>query len=109
MIKKHSLAGLARSAALALVLIAGTLGVASGSASAQATGPTFLAASNTEPAFDFMTQDFVQSANGGNAVTFSFGGSGHLAGEIDGGVDFASDGTGNSPAGFALFGRRGQR
>jgi hypothetical protein len=50
-----------------------------------------------------MTQDFVQSANGGNSVTFSFAGSGHLAGEIDGGVDFASDGTGNSPAGFALF------
>jgi len=50
-----------------------------------------------------MTQDFVQSANGGNAVTFSFGGSGHLAGEIDGGVDYASNGTGNAPAGFALF------
>ena len=32
---------------------------------AQSTGTTFLAASNTEPAFDFMTQDFVQTANGG--------------------------------------------
>ena len=50
-----------------------------------------------------MTQDFIQTANGGNSVTFSFGGSGKLAGEIDGGVDFASNGTGNSPAGFALF------
>ena len=70
---------------------------------AQPTGTTFLAASNTEPAFDFMTQNFVQTANGGNSVTFSFGGSGHLAGEIDGGVDYASDGTGNSPAGYALF------
>jgi hypothetical protein len=78
-------------------------GVGTGTASAQSTGTTFLAASNTEPAFDFMTQNFVQTANGGNGVTFSFGGSGHLAGEIDGGVDFASDGTGNSPAGFALF------
>ena len=35
-----------------------------------------------------MTQNFVQTANGGNSVTFSFGGSGHLAGEIDGGVDY---------------------
>jgi len=59
--------------------------------SAQSTGTTFLAASNTEPAFDFMTQNFVQTANGGNSVTFSFAGSGHLAGEIDGGVDYASD------------------
>jgi len=50
-----------------------------------------------------MTQDFVQSANGGKSVSFSFGGSGKLAGEIDGGVDFASNGSGNSPAGFALF------
>ena len=85
---------------VALVTGAAGGGVAVASASG---GTTFLAASNTEPAFDFLTQDFVQSANGGNSVTFSFGGSGHLAGEIDGGVDFASDGTGNSPAGFALF------
>jgi hypothetical protein len=71
--------------------------------SAQSTAPTFLAASNTEPAFDFLTQNFVQTANGGNSVTFSFAGSGHLAKEVDGGVDYASDGTGNSPAGDALF------
>ena len=32
-----------------------------------------------------------------------FGGSGKLAGEVDGGVDYASNGTGNAPAGFALF------
>lgn len=81
----------------------GTLVVASGPASAQASGTTFLAASNTQPAFDFMTQDFVQSANGGRAVTFSYGGSGGLAGELDGGADYASNGTGNAPAGFALF------
>ncbi len=87
----------------AALVLAGAAGVGVGSASAQPTGTTFLAASNTEPAFDFMTQNFVQTANGGNSVTFSFGGSGHLAGEIDGGVDFASNGTGNSPAGFALF------
>ncbi len=83
--------------------MAGVVGVGTGPASAQSTGTTFLAASNTEPAFDFMTQNFVQTANGGNSVTFSFGGSGKLAGEIDGGVDFAEDGTGNSPPGFALF------
>jgi hypothetical protein len=73
------------------------------SASAGTATTTFLAASNTQPAFDFLTQNFVQTANGGNSVTFSFGGSGKLAGEVDGGVDFASDGTGNSPVGFALF------
>ncbi len=50
-----------------------------------------------------MTQNFIQTANGGQSVTFSFGGSGKLAGEIDGGVDYASDGTGNSPPGFALL------
>ena len=33
--------------------------------SAAATGTTFYGASNTQPAFDFMTQDFVQNANGG--------------------------------------------
>ena len=49
------------------------------------------------------TQNFVQTANGGNDVTFSFGGSGKLSGETDGGVDYASNGTGNAPAGFALF------
>jgi ABC-type molybdate transport system substrate-binding protein len=86
-----------------LVLVPGAVGVGTGSASAQSTGTTFLAASNTEPAFDFMTQNFIQTANGGISVTFSFGGSGHLAGEIDGGVDYASNGAGNSPAGFALF------
>ena len=86
---------------LALVASVGAVGV--GSASAAATGTTFLAASNTQPAFDFMTQDFVESANAGNSVTFSYGGSGHLAGEVDGGSDYASNGAGNSPAGFALF------
>jgi hypothetical protein len=79
------------------------VGIGAGSASAQSTGTTFLGASNTEPAFDFMTQNFVQTANGGNDVTFSFGGSGKLSGETDGGVDYASNGTGNAPAGFALF------
>jgi hypothetical protein len=98
--KKLSFAGFLGAAVLVL---AGAAGVGAGSASAQATGPTFLGASNTEPAFDFMTQNFVSTANGGNPVTFTFGGSGHLAGEIDGGVDPASNGTGNSPAGFALF------
>lgn len=86
-----------------LLAIAGAVSVGASSASAQSTGTTFLAASNTEPAFDFMTQNFVQTANGGNSVTFSFAGSGHLAGEIDGGVDYAANGAGNSPAGFALF------
>lgn len=100
MFKKVSFAGFVGAAGLVL---AGAVGVGVGSASAQSTGTTFLAASNTEPAFDFMTQNFVQTANGGNPVTFSFAGSGHLAGEIDGGVDYASNGTGNSPAGFALF------
>jgi ABC-type molybdate transport system substrate-binding protein len=90
-------------AGLVLSFLAVAVGVGAGSAPAQSTGTTFLAASNTEPAFDFMTQDFIQTANGGNSVTFSYAGSGHLAGEIDGGVDFASDGTGNAPAGFALF------
>src|ERR1700722_13854396 len=102
MFKQHSVTRIASSAGLILALVTGVAGVGVGSASAS-TGTTFLAASNTEPAFDFLTQDFVQSANGGNSVTFSYGGSGHLAGELDGGVDFASDGAGNSPAGFALF------
>jgi hypothetical protein len=88
---------------MVLAVLPGAVGVGAGSVSAQSTGTTFLAASNTEPAFDFMTQNFVQTANGGNSVTFSFAGSGHLAGEIDGGVDYASDGAGNSPAGDALF------
>jgi len=100
---KHPFSRLVGVAGLVLVVVSGAGGFGTVSASAQATGTTFLGASNTEPAFDFMTQDFVQSANGGNAVTFSFGGSGHLAGEIDGGVDYASNGTGNAPAGFALF------
>src|SRR5580698_5576580 len=91
---------------MVLAVLPAAAGVGAGSVSAQAaqsTGTTFLAASNTEPAFDFMTQDFVQTANGGNSITFSFAGSGHLAGELDGGVDFASDCAGNSPAGDALF------
>ena len=90
-------------AGLVLALVSITAGFDAVSASAQSTNSTFLAASNTEPAFDFMTQNFVQTANGGNRVTYSFGGSGKLAGELDGGVDFASNGTGNAPAGFALF------
>src|ERR1700733_1051285 len=88
---------------MVLAVLPSAVGVGAGSVSAQSTGTTFLAASNTEPAFDFMTQNFVQTANGGNSVTFSFGGSGHLGGVVDGGVDFASNGTGNSPAGDALF------
>jgi ABC-type molybdate transport system substrate-binding protein len=103
MLKEHALPRLLGAAGLVLVLSFGAAGVPTGSASALATGTTFLAASNTEPAFDFMTQDFVQTANGGNSVTFSYAGSGKLSGEIDGGVDFASNGTGNAPTGFALF------
>ncbi|MGA7834416.1 MAG: hypothetical protein WCA31_04350 [Acidimicrobiales bacterium] len=97
----YSLLKLLGSAGLILSVSVVSLNV--GPASARTTGTTFLAASNTEPAFDFMTQDFVATDNGGNSVTFSYGGSGHLAGEIDGGSDGAKDGTGNSPAGFALF------
>ena len=100
--KVFSAARLSVAAGMVLALLPGTAGQGTASA-AQATGTTFLAASNTEPAFDFMTQDFVQSANGGKSITFSYGGSGHLAGEADGGVDYASNGTGNSPAGYALF------
>lgn len=103
MLKKLSFTGLVGAAGLALAVVPGAVGIGTGPASAQSTGTTFLAASNTQPAFDFMTQNFVQTANGGQSVTFSYGGSGHLAGEVDGGVDFASDGTGNSPAGYALF------
>ena len=102
MLTRQSFAKFVGATVLVLSLVSGvaegTNARASGAASA-----TFLAASNTEPAFDFMTQDFVQSANGGISVTFIYGGSGHLAGEIDGGVDFESNGAGNSPAGFALF------
>ena len=102
MSKKLSLPGLVGASWLVLAFLPGAIGVGAGPVSAQSTGTTFLAASNTEPAFDFMTQNFVQTANGGNSVTFSFGGSGHLAGELDGGVDYASDGAGNSPAGRCL-------
>jgi ABC-type molybdate transport system substrate-binding protein len=101
--KKLSLPGLVGASWLVLAFLPGAVGVGAGPVSAQSMGTTFLAASNTEPAFDFMTQNFVQTANGGNGVTFSYGGSGHLAGELDGGVDYSSDGTGNSPAGYALF------
>lgn len=103
MLKKLSFARFASAAGFVVVMVAGATSLGGGSASGAPAGPTFLAASNTEPAFNFLTQDFVQNANGGNSVTFSFGGSGHLAGEITGGVDFASDGTGNAPVGFALF------
>jgi len=103
MLTTFSLPRLAVASALMLTLVSGVGVVTTGPALAGTTGTTFLAASNTQPAFDFMTQDFVQSANGGNSVTFSYGGSGHLAGEVDGGSDYASNGTGNSPAGFALF------
>ncbi|MCU1362712.1 MAG: hypothetical protein JWM55_540 [Acidimicrobiaceae bacterium] len=88
---------------LALILALGGVVVGANSASAAPTGTIFLGASNTEPAFDFMTQDFVTSANDGNGVSFTYGGSGTLAGKIDAGVDSAKDGSGNSPAGFALF------
>src|ERR1700722_13697749 len=90
-------------AGLVLTFVPIAVGVGSTSAAAQTAVPTFLAASNTQPAFDFMTQDFVQTANGGNSVTFSYGGSGKLSGEVDGGVDFASKGAGDAPAPFALF------
>ncbi len=103
MFTKHPILGRVSAVGLALVLALGGVVVGISSASAQPTGTIFLAASNTEPAFDFMTQDFVATANGGNSVTFTYGGSGSLAGEIDGGVDAAKNGAGNSPAGFALF------
>ncbi len=100
---KHPVSRLAGASGLILALVTGVVGASTGEASAGSNTPTFLAASNAGPAFDFMTQDFVQGTNGGNSITFSFGGSGKLAGELDGGVDYASDGAGNSPAGFALF------
>jgi ABC-type molybdate transport system substrate-binding protein len=103
MVNKQILPRFCGAAGLALVLVLGGFVMGAGSASAGTTGTVFLGASNTEPAFDFMTQNFVSTANGGNSVTFTFGGSGSLAGQIDGGVDFAKDGTGNAPAGFALF------
>jgi hypothetical protein len=89
----------------AVVFFAVVMGAAGvvGSAAHTADTPMFEGASNTQPAFDFMTQNFVQTANGGNPVTFTFGGSGSLAKATDGGDDYASDGTGNSPAGIALF------
>jgi ABC-type molybdate transport system substrate-binding protein len=101
--KKPLFPGIAGAAALVLAIVSGAVGIGTDSASAQPAATTFLGASNTQPAFDFMTQNFEQTANGGNSVTFSFAGSGHLAGEVDGGVDYASNGTGNAPAGFALF------
>ena len=101
MLQRHLCSRFGLATGLVLGLVLGGVGV--DSASAQPAATTFLGASNTEPAFDFMTQNFIQTANGGNSVTFSFGGSGHLAGELDGGVDFAKDGAGNAPAGFALF------
>jgi ABC-type molybdate transport system substrate-binding protein len=90
---------------VATALLAASLGVigVAGGSGATASVPTFSGASNTQPAFDFMTQNFISTANGGNSVTFAFGGSGHLAGVMDGGDDYAADGTGNSPAGDALF------
>src|ERR1700691_3885328 len=103
MFTKHPFPKCVGTAGLALVLVFGAMVVGTSPASAQSTGTIFLGASNTEPAFDFMTQDFVTTANDGNSVTFTFGGSGSLAGEIDGGVDAAKDGTGSAPAGFALF------
>lgn len=101
--KKYPVARLAAASGLLTAIVPSAVTAGTSPVAAQSTGTTFLAASNTEPAFDFMTQDFVQTANGGKTISFSFGGSGHLAGEIDSGVDYASDGTGNSPAGYALF------
>jgi hypothetical protein len=103
MFAKHPFPRCVGACGLALALALGGAIVGASSASAQTTSTIFLGASNTEPAFDFMTQNFVATANGGNSVTFTYGGSGTLAGEIDGGVDSAKVGTGNSPAGFALF------
>jgi ABC-type molybdate transport system substrate-binding protein len=100
---KHSFPRFLGATGLVLGFAISAVGTGTDTASAAPTGTVFLAASDTEPAFDFMTQDFIQSANGGNSVTFTFGGSGSLAGDVDGGVDFANDGSGNSPAGFALF------
>jgi ABC-type molybdate transport system substrate-binding protein len=78
--QKLSFPRLGVAAGLILVFVPVAEGVGAGSASAQPAATTFLGASNTEPAFDFMTQDFIKTANGGNSVTFSFGGSGMLAG-----------------------------
>ena len=103
MSRKLAVARLVGASGLIIAVLPGAVVAGDATSAVAATGTTFLAASNTEPAFDFMTQDFVQTANGGRDVTFVFGGSGHLAGEIDGGVDYASNGTGNSPAGYALF------
>jgi len=89
--------------ATGLSVLAGIGGVGIGSAAHRSSGPTFAGASNTEPAFDFMTQNFVETANGGHGITFVFAGSGHLAGVEDSGDDYNSDGTGNSPSGYALF------
>jgi ABC-type molybdate transport system substrate-binding protein len=83
-------------------LVTGVIGVG-GSSAAHTSTPTFEGASNTEPAFDFMSQNFISSANGGNSVTFTFGGSGSLAKATDSGDDYAANGTGNSPSGIALF------
>jgi ABC-type molybdate transport system substrate-binding protein len=103
MLKRHSLPRFLGATGLALVFAFGGIVIGSGTGSAASTGTVFLGASDTEPAFNYLTQSFIQNENGGNSVTFTFGGSGSLASEIDGGVDFAKDGTGNSPAGFALF------
>jgi ABC-type molybdate transport system substrate-binding protein len=103
MFVRNSLTRLLGAAGLVLVVATGGAVVGVSSATAGPAATTFLAASNTQPAFDFLTQNFVQTANGSKSVTFSFAGSGKLAGEVDGGVDFATDGAGNSPAGFALF------
>src|ERR1700677_586755 len=78
MFPKHPFPRRVGASGLALVLALGGVVVGTGTASAQTTGTIFLGASNTEPAFDFMTQDFVTTANGGNSVTFTFGGSGSL-------------------------------
>src|SRR5580704_718429 len=71
------------------IIAVGILGSVRGSAAVRSSAPTFSGASNTQPAFDFMTQNFVQTANGGASVTFTFGGSGHLAGVMDSGDDYA--------------------
>ena len=90
MFLQHSLSRLAGAASLTLAVATGVVALPGAPASAGSNTPTFLAASNTEPAFDFMTQNFVQNANGGNSVTFTSGVRGQLAGDIDGGVDFAN-------------------
>ena len=95
--KKYPAARLAAASGLLIAIAPGAAMAGASSVAAQSTGTTFLAASNTEPAFDFMTQDFVQDGQRREDNQFQFRGSGHLAGEMDGGVDYAVRWRGQFP------------